>query len=496
MKTLFLRLSLLLFLVTLCSICFAEQDDAADGIRTRWQNLSPTSAMPRGAHVQIDMTTGKRRILVHVEDGSPVMVQDEKETGTTTTEMATIEDATSARIKDEEGAGSTDPSFPSSDKVDYDYGMMYGVLSKLPAEEKERMGLPSVPSPDDLSEGASDVFFQSKMRAIWEARQKEVRKIMEENVLNFPDVLKELIAILQNSTDAKNDTVDMDMETVSDALEELEYHLSDIDMARDFHTLKGWSLLVEHALREEERFNVPALRAIGSAVRNIGEFRPYATEMVVMGGGAKTHAVRATLDAATREDVPRATREAAIGALGALVTHNDLGMRELLQAGGHTMLERIYVEHAKRARAAVDLRSSNDGYDDAAFKKDLKISIKLVSLAQDVVKMGQDCIAKAHKEFQEKEEEVELTISGETNVDEHQLLQARVASLQRQDYCNDIVTSFATPGWCNNFIIGPYRHTDKGSNMFHVPVAQQEKVLGAILNLGGACREKKYCMGQ
>jgi hypothetical protein len=229
------------------------------------------------------------------------------------------------------------------------YLMMHRVMSKLPPEELERFGgLPALPSPVHNNSNNTDTtsmmeqltaeqrqLFQTRMEELWTLRQMELKEA-QDTLANFPEMLKERIVTLtkyledvggslqllleerhqqqqQHAKDDENvdDTEDEDegvalANDIVSALRDLEDLLSDVDNARDFHTLGGWSILV--ALLDErlhqyssasssmsidvyageaekvmvlvDEIRALAALCIGTAVSNLEEFRFWALEDV------------------------------------------------------------------------------------------------------------------------------------------------------------------------------------------------------------------------
>eukprot|EP00588_Corethron_pennatum_P007896 CAMPEP_0194289970 /NCGR_PEP_ID=MMETSP0169-20130528/40293_1 /TAXON_ID=218684 /ORGANISM="Corethron pennatum, Strain L29A3" /LENGTH=546 /DNA_ID=CAMNT_0039037415 /DNA_START=123 /DNA_END=1763 /DNA_ORIENTATION=+ len=435
----------------------SDDPDESSSVRsTRWAELPRDASMPRGAHVRLNMSTGNRSILVYSDDGLPAIIRDGDD-GRNETAVATAT---------EDGAEAPDLSEAPADK--YDYGMMYGVLSGLPEEERARMGLHEVPHPDTLPRGASDADFQEKMKRIWFARQQEVRSFMEAHVIDVPDVLRQLIATLDDASAPADD--------VASALLDLEDLLGDVDMARDFHTLGGWGTLVRISTGRDPRGvggagRAAALRCAGAAVRNVGEFRPWAAEAVVTDDGGVADAVGAALGALASRNAR--VRDAAVFALGSLVRYNDVGMELLIAREGAETLEKYYEKYASAVTEAMRRSKADSGDSDspeteaAGFKADLKIALRLLSLSTDVVTMGEECLADAAARIEELEGE------------------GADASEQtaRKIWCSKVIGAFSTEGWCSNFLVGPSPQTHR----LTMSPAEQEKILAGIISTGGAC---------
>jgi len=138
-------------------------------------------------------------------------------------------------------------------------------FQRLPLAEQERMGFTAL-----YQEGMDlDNVDGAALQELWEERQGE---------------LKEAMAAMQDAADTLTTLINhlgsQDQDTVKAALEELEEHLSDVDMARDLHdALGGWPPLV-HLLAGEHR---PTIRAgaalvIGTAIKNEPIFQSWILE--------------------------------------------------------------------------------------------------------------------------------------------------------------------------------------------------------------------------
>lgn len=266
---------------------------------------------------------------------------------------------------DDESSSSTTTTTTTSNNNKKDYEMMHRVMSKLPPEELDRFGglprLTLLPSTTNITNGTSRSdelmnnltlaqreYFERRMEELWSARQEELR-MAQDGLADLPGMLKQRIGILVsylndtnaslkgmlfqrrnntlyyaaqdevnddiNKMELENDTNSVEEEgivtNVIGALKDLEYLLSDVDMARDFHTLGGWGPLVTlldvnvhtvvvdmHPVEKEEVDNdtevettttililIDEIRTlvamtIGTAVGNMGEFRFWALEDV------------------------------------------------------------------------------------------------------------------------------------------------------------------------------------------------------------------------
>lgn len=237
-----------------------------------WQVVGENDTVAAGMHVRMDLSTGEKWVKLMPDDGG---VQSSE---------ATIEPSGALQVMKE--------------KSDYDYIRMHETLQKLPPDEKERMGgIPEIPEKGGWASltDAQRQLVEDRLAEIWEQRQEELRALSEDELADLPQLLKDRISSIRAY---------LDHEPVDDlvaTLEDLEFHLTDIDMARDFHTLGGWPMLVsllcdevhgtnETLLSDAIAVQTAAAWAMGTAVKNTGEFVPFAVEDVWI-GTEKTNAV-------------------------------------------------------------------------------------------------------------------------------------------------------------------------------------------------------------
>eukprot|EP00339_Tiarina_fusa_P018326 CAMPEP_0117083646 /NCGR_PEP_ID=MMETSP0472-20121206/58888_1 /TAXON_ID=693140 ORGANISM="Tiarina fusus, Strain LIS" /NCGR_SAMPLE_ID=MMETSP0472 /ASSEMBLY_ACC=CAM_ASM_000603 /LENGTH=379 /DNA_ID=CAMNT_0004812347 /DNA_START=124 /DNA_END=1261 /DNA_ORIENTATION=+ len=287
-------------------------------VTKEWQLLGENDTIPAGMHVRMDMTTGEKW----------VKQIDEDEEENTAMAAAVVEGDGSVHLVDEEEATG------KKGKEKYDYEMMHRTLSKLPDEEKERIGgLPELPQSTGSTPltSAEREAFQKRMIEIWTKRQAELKELQEQ-LLDVPEVLKERIKSIRGyladpvthlkAIHLENDGDDTASEPnhFVDVLNNLEYLLTDIDMARDFHTLGGWGLLVSllseesHVPENTTLSKMPrgledkvravqahAAWAIGTAIKNTGEFFPLAIEPVILGNSERWTAIDLLVDVFCQE---------------------------------------------------------------------------------------------------------------------------------------------------------------------------------------------------
>jgi hypothetical protein len=349
-------------LLLLSSSCFQKscfyRDCHAKEIQVTsdWTVVGENDTIPAGAHVRMDLSTGEKWVKRIDENDDNEKAKDDasnrilrSSTATTTTAVAEVVQQTSSSFSPTaaaQGGGlnvastatATQEEHLHQQQQPYDYEMMHRTLSQLPDQEKERMGgLPELPKSSSSSTVMDPVqyqnYFEQRMKEIWIKRQEELKLLSEEVIADLPELLQDRIQRLvlylanpyQHLTQI-HDGVDDDDENASGKdgvitdmvamLQDLEYHLSDLDMTRDFYTLGGWPLLVSllsdsahvstnttnstttassssflSAAELQSKVNVVqahAAWAIGTAVKNTEEFHSFATEEVVVHGRKET----------------------------------------------------------------------------------------------------------------------------------------------------------------------------------------------------------------
>jgi hypothetical protein len=236
-----------------------------------WIPLGQNDSMPVGSHVRLDMTTGERWILS--TDPDAAASSDSGSSAMVVSDSGSIE-----TIQQGEAQSVLSDSHVDDEVPNYDYEMMHRTLSQLPEDEIQRIGLPSK---DEMSQEE----FESKMRTIWEYRQALLQKWENDYLADVPQILKDSIGVLNQYAAAVTNAAEPNSpETVIGTLQDLEYQLSDIDMARDFFTLGGWSTLVQLVAIEPSDDKVPGMAAwvLGTAVKNTEEFHGKPMETVTL----------------------------------------------------------------------------------------------------------------------------------------------------------------------------------------------------------------------
>jgi len=401
-----------------------------------WQTIGENDTVPAGAHIRMDMTTGEKWIKLLDDD------DDDEEDGkkglipTTAVEIHS-DGSTSALVIDNSSKESSDVETKTTMDYDYDYDMMHRTLSKLPNEEQERMGgLPELLPPVDRNAGIKKedrVLFEKRMKEIWEQRQEELAKFQEDNVADLPGILKDRInrikAYLENPylhlvelhSESSDDAAEDDQPTDDDegnlvvtnivsVLQDLEYHLADLDMTRDFHTLGGWTPLVSLLSNEVHRrsdnnsnqdnttnavvlteeevetwvdvVQMNAAWVIGTALKNIGEFFPYAIEPVVVvlekKNSGETSALELLLAQFVEAPSQQKKRQKMIYALGALLRGNREAQLTFLE-----------IEGPKRMARVLEKELLND-HDDAVLTKRILALLGDIVFDNDVEQQGEE----------------------------------------------------------------------------------------------------------
>ena len=114
----------------------------------------------------------------------------------------------------------------------------------------------------------------------WTRRQAEFKMVVE-TLVKPAEYMAELSSILRNTSHTED-------AVLQETLKELEFLLSDIDNARDFHTIGAWPTLVgilDEKYSEETRAR--AAWAIGSAVKNSYDYQLWTLERFQPDGNVK-----------------------------------------------------------------------------------------------------------------------------------------------------------------------------------------------------------------
>ncbi len=337
-----------------------------------WQLLQENDTIPAGLHVRVDLSTGEKwaKLPATEELGE----EEEALKAAAYVENVAEMDATGALtiVPDDDSDSHADDSkqeAPVTTSTTKDYTMMHRVMSQLPPEELASFGgLPALPSINTTTTNELTTMerqeFEAKMELLWQHRQNALQKMQADGTIaDLPKILSQRIETLkeylmdssgdlllellesrrrQNDQDDEQEQEDNDgtnslANNVIEALRDLEFQLSDVDMARDFHTLGGWPYLVallddtlhndglvvvsdddtsdnnhQHhdgaaaaevtALVDEIRALAATATTIGTAVSNLGEFRHWALEDVSLTMNELRKEVDGTREGTTDEE--------------------------------------------------------------------------------------------------------------------------------------------------------------------------------------------------
>mmetsp|Transcript_8169 Transcript_8169/g.18337 ORF Transcript_8169/g.18337 Transcript_8169/m.18337 type:complete len:535 (-) Transcript_8169:104-1708(-) len=409
----------LLIIVGLPSDATAKEIEVTD----EWQLVGENDTLPAGMHVRMDLTTGEKWVkrMDPEENGGAVTITNDGSVanGPTTPGSTNSQD--------------TAEQPPAGDEESYDFDMMHRTLAQLPDDEQHRMGgLPELPTGKTVASLSprERELFETRMKQIWKQRQAELRELEKKYVAELPQVLKDRIESIReyledpvqhltaNNLAEHSGTTDDDDATLDNIvaiLDDLEFLLTDIDMARDFHTLGGWNLLVtmlaekvhsspgtmtpnrnlndtdisdaatvpmEHFASSVQMVQAHAAWVLGTAVKNTGEFIPWALESVVVetkhdNSRQESNAlelVHQTLQSSLSQEKLRTKslellQQKLVYALGSFLRGNPLAQFQFAQQQGPVMLAR-----------SLELWTN-----DETSKHSIKMMQRVISMASDIL---------------------------------------------------------------------------------------------------------------
>lgn len=461
-----------------------------------WTKLEEGDTIPAGLHIRMDLSTGEKWVKLidndkDKEKGEVISIVGEE--GIFSAEVK--EDGSVALIKNEDYAPLDDEETSQSEIVDakpkYDFMMMHRTLSKLDLEERERMGLPDLPPHNASPEMKAQ--FEKQMEEIWTSRQKELAEL---EVADLPKILKQRIYSIQSYIqdgvisasdlyDEENETkVDQDEEEkealgdIEGVLNDLEYQLSDLDNARDFHTLEGWQLLVSllsdtahsQALKNirnsyandteigvqtitdietdyKQNVQAAAAWAIGTAVKNTHEFFPWAIQDIsklTFVSLPKTDRVSAldlliyqfqkTFSTSVNSKTTIKLWQKIVYALGSLLRLNVYAQQHFLAIDGPEILGSILQNILEQPNP----------------------SKKMITLASKIVFLGSDIVTEAR-------------------IDSH-------PTEDNNEFSSLIIDAFSTTKWCDSSptLLNFYAQEEN--------ISSQENVMNIIENMAPVCR--------
>jgi len=176
-------------------------------------------------------------------------------------------------------------------KDELDYEMMYRTLMSLPVEELDTVdgGMPERPDMDSATDEEISIFAE-QIREIWAGRQKLLKEMEEEYLADITDVISERIESLKDylgnpmanvrqimaiqSSDSSEVLAGLDdLSTFVGVLKDLEYQLTDLDNARDFHSMGGWPLLVALMTDSIHGFEYEFQQIVQEETQAMGEYK-------------------------------------------------------------------------------------------------------------------------------------------------------------------------------------------------------------------------------
>ena len=207
--------------------------------KDEWTVVEEGDSIPAGLHVKIDLSTGEKLVKL-IDEENDVEMDESKGALIVSEEFGSA----GVEIEMQNLNKLNDAAEEWKSRDSYDYVAMHKALSHLPIEEKERMGgIPDIPPFFSKSRSGNEGF-KKRMKEIWEQRQEELKKAQ---ITDIAKTLMGHIAVMENSLGLEESVYQeyiLEGSSLLNSLADLEYLLSDLDTARDFHTLGGWSVLI------------------------------------------------------------------------------------------------------------------------------------------------------------------------------------------------------------------------------------------------------------
>mmetsp|Transcript_12415 Transcript_12415/g.18627 ORF Transcript_12415/g.18627 Transcript_12415/m.18627 type:complete len:433 (+) Transcript_12415:38-1336(+) len=218
---------------------------------------------------------------------------------------------------------------------------MIEVLINLPEDEKDKMNLSDILKLEETERN-------KLIDELWRKRQSELREIYE-NMPKPEEILKGLIFVLRNEKDD---------EKIVKALLELEDHLSETDMAHNFHVLGGFSQLTSllsskhsHVVREHAAYS------LGTMLRNLVAFNHWAqklegaeldvTKDILSHNESIINKLLSILNENFFDESHLKLRLKAVYALGSILRHNIQAQEYLIEHDGMRLLKRACLRALK-----------------------------------------------------------------------------------------------------------------------------------------------------
>lgn len=294
--------------------------------------LWPTeAAVPEGAYVRVDMSTGERWIERNstsleapsdsLEARSSMGLAVSRPEELEATYRSSVERATRA---DDPGFSATGEKLPDASREE----KIMTSLRKLPLHEQERLA-------SKLGRAKLEQLSNDELSLLWAQRQEELAEAIE-NIAKASEILTQRIESLNDFIEGRVEEVVAVAE-----LEELDYELGNLDDAQDFHkSLDGMPLLIKLI---EPTFSIAvrcaAATALGTAVKNDDDLQRRAAVAMPL-----------LLEALDRPDLE--LRRKALYAIGATLRNNHDNTRSFARAGGFQVVTRALDAALKMLPAA------------------------------------------------------------------------------------------------------------------------------------------------
>jgi nucleotide exchange factor SIL1 len=385
-----------------------------------WTLLGGNDTVDAGVHVRMDLSTGEKWVKT-VNDAHDSTTSTGSHAVTTTLSLPRVDSQhQKQKQQQQQQQQQHQQQYPSSSHDDieithasYDYEMMHRTLSRLPEDELVRMGLPERPqkiqityhetntSPELLEkkQQQAQAEYERKMRLIWDSRQQQLQQWEKEFLADLPALLQERLTVLNQyitspmshfvtpSHDSHHNQEKYNATAVMEALIDLEYQLSDIDMARDFFTLGGWSALVSlisyntqdpYFLVRNESAVSPSTKQTNQSIANKGLIRPFSGWSKIFSKRQMNGSNDITLLSHIRNQVSRIQALAA-WVLGTAIKNTEEfqlhPLEEVVILPLHSSeplitnaVEVIHREYARVVEQVLADQSSNQEFDDAIFQ--------------------------------------------------------------------------------------------------------------------------------
>jgi len=335
--------------------------DVPDFVPTHeWQEVLDGQVLPAGLHYRMDLTLEKK--YAKLLDGA---TQDSG-TGVALVsgemQLSNMDD-----VFENKGAETTDSSpqdltAKTEKKMPFfDADLAKKILVGLPQPEPSL--LKALSSSSKLSKEELD----DLIRKVWQRRQQEIEDAAAKMV-SYADVigkiLKELMTLQTTNAEAEAGRVVF-------LLNDLEYHLGDIDNAVDFRQMGGFFPLVKFLNSSSAEIQEAAAWVLGSATKDIRQSQDSAAEM---------GAIPLLLQIAARKS-GSGLRRKAIYALGAMLRHHAGTQAQFRHSGGSQVLAGMMRQLWNPLR---DQALSSAAIETAA-ADELKVLSKVVALAGDLM---------------------------------------------------------------------------------------------------------------